>query len=112
MFFFLYSKKISTKTYLSLNNSSSPPRIIDKNSLDENTRPFTINPHQHLFNTTRERDCDEYNYRSSRENDNDDIHEIYAATLKDLDNERDKRWRAEQEIKHLNDILNDFKRRS
>jgi len=80
--------------------------------IDENTRPFTINTHQHLFNTTRERDCDEYHYRSSRDNETDDINEIYRATLRDLDTERDKRWRAEQEIKHLNDIINEFKKRS
>ena len=79
--------------------------------IDENTRPFTINNHEHLFNTTRERDCDEYQYRSSRDMDNDDANEVYTATLRDLDNERDKRWRAEQEIKHLNDIISEFKKR-
>lgn len=79
--------------------------------IDENTRPFSINDHQHLYNTTRERDCDEYHYRSSRDNDNQDIDHIYASTLRDLDNERDKRWRAEQEIKHLNDIINQFKQK-
>jgi hypothetical protein len=104
------TKKTSTKTPISLNNSSSPPPPIEKKSLDENTRPFTINTHSHLYNTTRERDCDEYHYRSSRENENDDINEIYSTTLRDLDNERDKRWRAEQEIKHLNDIINDLKK--
>ncbi|CAF3813699.1 unnamed protein product [Rotaria sp. Silwood1] len=78
--------------------------------MDENTRPFTINHHheQHLFNTRRERDCDEYHYRSSRD---DDMNDIYTSTLRELDNERDKRWRAEQEIKHLNDIINEFKKR-
>ncbi|CAF2860117.1 unnamed protein product [Rotaria sp. Silwood2] len=107
-------KKTCTKNPISLNNSS-PPAIIETKShsmIDENTRPFTINHHKHLYNTTRERDCDEYNYRSSRDNDNDDINEIYSSTLRELDNERDKRWRAEQEIKHLNDIINEFKNRA
>jgi hypothetical protein len=105
---------MSTKHQSSLNNSSSPPppppapiQIKSHSMIDENTRPFITNPH--LFNTNRERDCDEYHYHSSRENENDDI---YSATLRDLDNERDKRWRAEQEIKHLNDIINEFKQRS
>ena len=106
----LFSKKTSTKNPISLSNCSSPPPQIEKKSLDENTRPFTITTHPHLYNTTRERDCDEYHYRSSRDNENDDINEIYSATLRDLDNERDKRWRAEQEIKHLNDIINDYKK--
>jgi hypothetical protein len=115
--FILFSKKISTKSQISLNNSSSPPPPVtiqtkSHSMIDENTRPFTINTHQHLFNTTRERDCDEYHYRSSRDNETDDINEIYRATLRDLDTERDKRWRAEQEIKHLNDIINEFKKRS
>ena len=89
--------------------SSSPPPALERQSLDENTRPFTINTHQHLYNTmTRERDCDEYH---SRSNEHDNIDEIYTATLRDLDSERDKRWRAEQEIKHLNDVINDLKRR-
>ncbi|CAF5104429.1 unnamed protein product, partial [Rotaria sp. Silwood1] len=106
------TKKISTKNPVSLNNSS-PPAIIEPKShsmIDENTRPFTINHHheQHLFNTIRERDCDEYHYRSSRD---DDMNDIYTSTLRELDNERDKRWRAEQEIKHLNDIINEFKKR-
>ncbi|CAF1014317.1 unnamed protein product [Rotaria sordida] len=108
------TKKMCTKNPISLNNTS-PPVIIDTKShsmIDENTRPFTINTHQHLYNTTRERDCDEYHYRSSRDNDNDDINEIYTSTLRELDNERDKRWRAEQEIKHLNDIINEFKKRA
>ncbi len=39
------------------------------------------------------------------------MNEVYTTTLRDLDNERDKRWRAEQEIKHLNDIINDLKKR-
>ncbi|CAF0920868.1 unnamed protein product [Rotaria sordida] len=108
------TKKMCTKNPISLNNTS-PPVIIDTKShsmIDENTRPFTINTHQHLYSTTRERDCDEYHYRSSRDNDNDDINEIYTSTLRELDNERDKRWRAEQEIKHLNDIINEFKKRA
>lgn len=33
--------------------------------------------------------------------------EVYAATLKDLDSEREKRWRAEHEIKRLTDMAND-----
>lgn len=78
--------------------------------IDENTRPFITNTNQHLFNTIRERDCDEYNYRSSRDHDNDDMNDIYTSTLRDLDNERDKRWRAEQEIKRLNDVINEFRR--
>lgn len=57
---------------------------------------------------TRERDCEEYH---SRSNEHDNIDEIYTATLRDLDSERDKRWRAEQEIKHLNDVINDLKKR-
>ena len=57
---------------------------------------------------TRERDCEEYH---SRSNEHDNINEIYTATLRDLDSERDKRWRAEQEIKHLNDLIHDLKKR-
>ncbi|CAF0970491.1 unnamed protein product [Adineta steineri] len=110
------TKKLSTKTHLTLNNSSSPPppsnlQTKSHSMIDENTRPFSINSHQHLYNTTCEHDCDEYHYRSNRDNENDDMNEIYRATLHDLDNERDKRWRAEQEIKHLNDIINEFKNR-
>ncbi|CAF1447071.1 unnamed protein product [Adineta steineri] len=110
------TKKLSTKTHMTLNNSSSPPppsnlQTKSHSMIDENTRPFSINSHQHLYNTTCEHDCDEYHYRSNRDNENDDMNEIYRATLHDLDNERDKRWRAEQEIKHLNDIINEFKNR-
>ena len=43
---------------------------------------------------------------------NDDINEIYRATLRDLDHERDKRWRAEQEIKHLNGLVEELRRQS
>ena len=107
-FIYSFSKKMTTKNQFSSNNSASPPLLIETKSLDENTRPFTINAHQHLYNTTRERDCDEYPYRSSRD---EEMNEIYSATLRDLDTERDKRWRAEQEIKHLNDVINDLKRR-
>ena len=78
--------------------------------IDENTRPFVAQPHQPLFNTTHERDCDDYEYRASRDGDNDDINEIYRTTLRDLDHERDKRWRAEQEIKHLNGLIEDMRK--
>ena len=82
---------------------------MENKSLNENTRPFTINPQQNLYNTTRERDCDEFHYRSSRD---EDMNEVYTATLRDLDNERDKRWRAEQEIKHfIYDMITDLKKR-
>ena len=80
--------------------------------IDENTHPFTLDPRQPLFNTGRERDCDEYHYRISRDNENDDLNEAYTTTLRDLDHERDKRWRAEQEIKRLNDIINGLEKRS
>lgn len=59
----------------------------------ENTHPFVVD------------------VRPSRERESDgDLHEIYRSTLRDLDFERDRRWRAEQEIKHLNDRLEDFQR--
>ena len=61
--------------------------------LDENTHPFVVD------------------VRPSRERESSgDLQEIYRSTLRDLDFERDRRWRAEQEIKHLNDRLEDFQR--
>lgn len=95
--FLLFSSK---KTHLSLDNSS---QFNEKTSLDENTRPFSLIP--------RERDCDEYNSHSNRNADNNDLNDIYSATLKDLDFEREKRWRAEQEIQQLNHLLADLKQK-
>ena len=59
----------------------------------ENTHPFVVD------------------VRPSRERESSgDLQEAYRSTLRDLDFERDRRWRAEQEIKHLNDRLEDFQR--
>ena len=72
-----------------LHNSSS--------TLGENTRPFLT-------------DLRQFDDRPSR--DDEDLKDIYRTTLRDLDFERDRRWRAEQEIKHLNDRLEEFQKRS
>ncbi|CAF0895777.1 unnamed protein product [Adineta ricciae] len=109
------TKKIPNKTQVSLNNFSPPAPSAQPKShsmIDENTHPFTLDPRQPLYNTGRERDCDEYHYRTSRDNENDDLNEAYTTTLRDLDHERDKRWRAEQEIKRLNDIINGLEKRT
>ncbi|CAF1364747.1 unnamed protein product, partial [Didymodactylos carnosus] len=55
----------------------------------------------------REQNCDEY----CRKIGYDESREIYMTTLRDLDSERDKRWRAEQEIKRLNDLIDEWKKR-
>ncbi|CAF1449618.1 unnamed protein product [Adineta ricciae] len=109
------TKKIPNKTQASLNNFSPPAPSTQPKShsmIDENTHPFTLDSRQPLYNTGRERDCDEYHYRTSRDNENDDLNEAYTTTLRDLDHERDKRWRAEQEIKRLNDIINGLEKRT
>ena len=93
-YFSRFSKKVPNKTQVSLNNFSPPAPSTQPKShsmIDENTHPFTLDPRQPLYNTVRERDCDEYHYRTSRENENDDLNEAYTTTLRDLDHERDKR---------------------
>lgn len=73
----------------------SDRREPSRKDLDENTRPFDIR---------RENDADE---RS-----NDDLHQLYQITLRDLDEERNRRWRAEQQIDQLKEHLHQSQEKS
>lgn len=73
------------------------------------TNRIESTPRQHPT-TTKKTSLENLNDRNR--SDDDDIHHLYRRTLKDFDEERNRRWKAEQQIQHLQHQLEEFQQKN